>query len=75
MYSSLKSKEKFEKKRKSSALKLFTVFTITFLQRYFIHGFIFSGKRGYINSVICAFYAFAKEAKLFELEELGGEYE
>ena len=75
LYSTLKSEEKYMNQRKSNTLKLFSVFIFTFLKKYFLEGFIFSGKRGYINSVISAFYAFSKEAKLFELEEVRGAHD
>jgi glycosyltransferase involved in cell wall biosynthesis len=69
MYSKLKSQEKFNKNKRSKLIKLVLVLPFTFFKKYFLQGFIFSGKRGFILSVITSYYAFSKEAKLFELEE------
>ena len=68
LYSTLKSQEKFNKNKKSSFIKLGLVFPFTFLKHYLLQGFIFSGRRGFIKAVINSYYAFVKEAKLFELE-------
>ncbi|MAD04754.1 MAG: glycosyl transferase [Pseudoalteromonas sp.] len=68
-YSTLKSTEKFKKNKSSNFLKLGLVFPITFIKKYIIQGFVFSGRRGFIQSVIALYYAFLKEAKLFELEK------
>ena len=39
---------------------------VTFLKSYFIRRSCLNGWRGFVNSMINAFYAFLKEAKLFE---------
>ena len=69
IYSSLKSKEKFDKRKHFSAIKLFTIFPLTFIKEYLFQRKIFSGKRGFILAIIESYYAFIKEAKLFELYE------
>jgi len=69
-YSTLKSLEKFNNGKKSKTFKLFFIFIFTFFKKYLLERYVFSGKRGYINSVISAFYAFSKEAKLFECESM-----
>ena len=69
-YSSLKASEKFSKGKKFSNLKLITIFPLVFIKEYFFQRKIFSGRRGLILAVINAYYAFAKEAKLFENHEL-----
>lgn len=65
-YSNLKAVEKFQKAKKPSLLKLSLVMPMTFLKSYFIRRSCLNGWRGFVNSMINAFYAFLKEAKLFE---------
>lgn len=65
-YSNLKAAEKFQKEKKPSLLKLSLVMPVTFLKSYFIRRSCLNGWRGFVNSMINAFYAFLKEAKLFE---------
>jgi len=66
-YSSLKAKEKFQKGKRFSYLKLMLIFPLVFIQELIFKRRILSGTRGLILSVIQAYYAFTKEAKLFEL--------
>ncbi len=68
-YSSLKALEKFQRHKKASCMKLLLVFPLAFFKQFVIQRQIFSGRRGFIKSVIAANYAFLKEAKLFELGE------
>jgi glycosyltransferase involved in cell wall biosynthesis len=65
-YSSLKANEKFAKGKRYSNLKLITIFPLVFIKEYFFQRKIFSGKRGFILAIMGAYYAFIKEAKLFE---------
>lgn len=65
-YSNLKALEKFEKGKKPSLLKLVLVMPLTFFKSYIIRRSCLNGWRGFVNSMINAFYAFLKEAKLFE---------
>jgi glycosyltransferase involved in cell wall biosynthesis len=65
-YSSLKANEKFAKEKRYSNVKLITIFPIVFIKEYFFQRKIFSGKRGFILAIMGAYYAFIKEAKLFE---------
>jgi len=67
LYSSLKAKEKYQKGKRFSYLKLFLIFPLVFIQELIFKRRILSGTRGLILSVIQAHYAFIKEAKLFEL--------
>lgn len=67
-YSSLGAKEKSLKAKKSSLLKLVLVFPLTFIKSYILRRSFLNGKRGFIASMISAFYAFLKEAKLYESE-------
>lgn len=63
-YSNLKAKEKFEKGKKASILKLLTIFPFTFLAQYFGKQNFRDGWAGFIRSQLLANYAFMKEAKL-----------
>jgi glycosyltransferase involved in cell wall biosynthesis len=69
-YSSLKANEKFAKRKRYSNVKLITVFPLVFIKEYFFQRKIFSGKRGFILAIMGAYYAFIKEAKLFENHQL-----
>jgi glycosyltransferase involved in cell wall biosynthesis len=70
LYSSLKAQEKFIHKKKHSILKLLCIFPLMFLKKYLVHRYIFSGRRGFVFSIMDAYYAFLKEAKLYEQYEL-----
>lgn len=65
-YSNLKALEKFQKGKSPSVAKLVLVMPVTFMKSYFIRRSFLNGWRGFVNSMINAFYAFLKEAKLFE---------
>jgi len=69
-YSSLKANEKFAKGKRYSNVKLITIFPLVFIKEYFFQRKIFSGKRGFILAIMGAYYAFIKEAKLFENHQL-----
>lgn len=69
-YSSLKADEKFTKGRRFSNIKLITVFPLVFIKEYIIQRKIFSGRRGFILAIMDAYYAFIKEAKLYEHYQL-----
>ncbi|KIM04179.1 MAG: hypothetical protein KU29_10785 [Sulfurovum sp. FS06-10] len=66
-YSTLGAKEKFEKKNKPSCIKLFLIFPSIFLKNFIIKRSFLNGSRGFISCMNSAFYAFTKEAKLYEL--------
>ena len=66
-YSSLRAEEKFEKNKKSSLLKLLFVFPLSFFKSYIIKRSFLNGTRGFIASMNNSFYAYLKEAKLYEL--------
>jgi len=66
LYSSLRAKEKYTKNKKTSVLKLVLVFPATFIKSFLFRRNVLNGRRGFIGSMINAFYAFLKEAKLFE---------
>ena len=65
-YSELKAQEKYQKGKVPSLLKLVLVMPLTFIKSYFIRRSCLNGWRGFVNSMVNAFYAFLKEAKLFE---------
>lgn len=65
-YSELKSTEKFEKGQSPSMIKLITIMPLMFIKSYFFRRNFINGWRGFVGSIINAFYAFLKEAKLFE---------
>lgn len=65
-YSELKATEKFQKAKKPNLLKLIGVMPLTFFKSYVIRRSCLNGWRGFVNSMVNAFYAFLKEAKLFE---------
>jgi glycosyltransferase involved in cell wall biosynthesis len=65
-YSELRAIEKFNKGKKYSMLKLVLVMPLTFIKSYLLRRAILNGKRGFITSVLNSYYAFLKEAKLYE---------
>jgi glycosyltransferase involved in cell wall biosynthesis len=66
-YSSLRAEEKFNKNKKASLVKLLFVFPLSFLKSFFIKRGFLNGTRGFIAAINNSFYAFLKEAKLYEL--------
>jgi glycosyltransferase involved in cell wall biosynthesis len=66
-YSSLRALEKFEKNKKASLIKLLFVFPLSFFKSFFIKRGFLNGTRGFIAAINNSFYAFLKEAKLYEL--------
>ena len=67
-YSSLAAADKFAKKKRSTILKILFSFFWAFFRAYFLKRFFLNGVRGFIHSMSIGFYAFLKEAKLYELE-------
>lgn len=65
-YSSLRAKEKFTNKKRFSSLKLLLVFPLAFIKSFFIKRSFLNGIRGFIGAVNGSYYAFLKEAKLYE---------
>lgn len=66
-YSTLRAEEKFEKNKKASLFKLLLVFPLSFFKSFFIKRGFLNGLRGFIAAMNNSFYAFLKEAKLYEL--------
>ena len=67
-YSNLKAMERFDRGRKFCLVKLLLTFPVAFFRSYLLRRSCCDGTRGFIQSFINAFYAFLKEAKLYELE-------
>ncbi len=65
-YSSLRAKEKAQKLKKASLVKLVGVFPLSFFKSYIIKRGFLNGIRGFIAATNNAYYAFLKEAKLYE---------
>ena len=65
-YSSLRVEEKLTKGKKASLLKLLLVFPLAFFKSYILKRGFLNGVRGLISAVNNAYYAFLKEAKLYE---------
>jgi len=70
-YSTYRADQDLARGKGPSALKLFTVFPLRFLKSYLLRRAILSGRRGLIQSVANAYYAFLIEAKKFERAEEG----
>jgi len=66
IYSSLKAKEKNQKGKQSNLLRLLLVMPVIFIKSYIFRRNFMNGQRGFIGSMSNAYYAFLKEAKLFE---------
>ncbi|MDU5325880.1 glycosyltransferase family 2 protein [Campylobacter ureolyticus] len=66
-YSTLRANENKNKGRKFSLIKLIFIFPLMFFKFYILRRNIFNGIRGFILAIVIAFYAFLKEAKLYEL--------
>jgi len=69
-YSTYRAEQDIARGKGPSALKLFTVFPLRFLKSYLLRRACLSGRRGLIQSVANAYYAFLIEAKKFEMLEL-----
>jgi len=69
LYSDLIVQQKIQANKKASFLKLIFVFPLVFIKSYFLRRYFLDGRRGFVGSMINAFYAFLKEAKLYEYEQ------
>lgn len=67
-YSTLKAQERFDSRRRFSWLTLIFAFPLAFLRSYILRRSFCNGISGFIGSTVNAYYAFLKEAKLYELE-------
>jgi len=69
LYSSYRAEQDLARGKEPSALKLFLVFPFRFLKSYLLRRTILAGRRGLIQAMANAHYAFLIEAKKFELRE------
>ena len=67
-YSTLAARTKFARNKRANILKMIFSFIFAFFKAYFLKRFFLNGTRGFIHSMSIGFYAFLKEAKLYELE-------
>jgi len=65
-YSSLKAKEKLDKGKRPSLARLVLAMPFAFAKDYVLRRNCLNGWRGFVASVINGFYAFMKEAKVWE---------
>jgi len=68
-YSSGKALDKFDRNKHSSLAKLLLIMPLAFFKSYCLRRNCLNGRRGFIGSTVNAFYAFIKEAKLYEQEQ------
>ena len=67
-YSDLRAEENLSRGKTPSVIKLLFAFPIAFLRSYLLKRGFLNGRAGFIRSMVNAFYAFLKEAKLYELQ-------
>jgi glycosyltransferase involved in cell wall biosynthesis len=67
-YSTLAVSDKFNKGKRACLAKLIFSFFWAFFRAYFFKRLFLNGRSGFIHSMSIGFYAFLKEAKLYELE-------
>lgn len=65
-YSTLRAEEKNQRGKRASKLKLFTIFPLAFFKSFVIKRGFLNGTRGFVAATNNAYYAFLKEAKLYE---------
>ncbi|WP_407275556.1 glycosyltransferase family 2 protein [Halothiobacillus sp. DCM-1] len=68
-YSSLRAELDANRGKSPSALKLFLIFPLRFWRNYLLRRAFLDGRRGLIQSMASAYYAFLIEAKKFEAAE------
>lgn len=67
-YSTLAAKMKSLQQKRANIFKMIFIFFWAFFRAYFLKRFFLNGAAGFIHSMSIGFYAFLKEAKLYELE-------
>jgi glycosyltransferase involved in cell wall biosynthesis len=68
-YSSLKAQEKAAANKVYNSFKLLCIFPLNMIKELFVQRKILAGKRGFILAMVKSYYAFLKEAKLYEVQE------
>lgn len=69
-YSEAKARDKFDKGHRASALTVFVIFPLTFLQVYLFKGHFLDGVGGLMTAMNASYYNFMKYAKLREMHRL-----
>ncbi len=72
-YSTLRAEEKSKRGKRASKLKLFTIFPLAFFKSFVIKRGFLNGTRGFVAATNNAYYAFLKEAKLYEKNQKGAQ--
>ncbi len=67
-YATLRAREKYRKGRRAQLPKLLLAMPLAFIKAYLLRGGWRDGRRGLINAMMIGYYAFLKEAKLYELQ-------
>jgi glycosyltransferase involved in cell wall biosynthesis len=70
-YTELNAEESFRRGRRPSYVRLLTAAPFRFLRSYLFKGGVLDGAAGLQVCMMTAFYAFLKEARLFELQRTG----
>jgi len=68
-YSGFAAQQKHARGKRHSTLKLVTIFPLAFVKSYLYRRDCCNGKTGFVVAMINAFYAFLKEAKLYEIDK------
>ncbi len=68
-YSTMRATLDASRGKKPSAIKLFAIFPLRFLRNYLLRRAFLDGRRGLIQAMASAYYAFLIEAKKFEAAE------
>ncbi|MCP3867247.1 MAG: glycosyltransferase family 2 protein [Gammaproteobacteria bacterium] len=68
LYSSLKAGEKARRGKRAGLTKLITIMPLMLFKGFVLRRGFLDGRRGFINAMMTSYYAFLKEAKLYEEE-------
>ncbi len=69
-YATLRAEEKYAKGKRASVIKLLFVFPLAFFKSFVLKRGFLNGIRGFVAAMNAAYYAFLKEAKLYEKERV-----
>lgn len=72
-YATLRAKEKYAKGKRASIFKLLFVFPMAFFKSFVLKRGFLNGIRGFVAAMNAAYYAFLKEAKLYEKERINSD--
>jgi len=68
-YSALAARQKFDRGKRCSPVRLFLYPVFYFFRQYLVKRQIFNGVAGVINATLNSYYAYLKYAKLYELQQ------